>query len=195
MKYQIIYCDPPWDYKGQKNFLAKSQHSSAEMHYPTMPLQDMIKEFTPMVQEWADDDCLLYMWTSSPHLDQAISLGTAWGFDYKTIAFVWEKQRKNPGFYTMSSTEMCLVFKKMGGKIPQPRGARNVEQLVVAKAREHSRKPEEVRRRLEKMHPTQNKLEMFARTAPEGWNVFGNQTEKFKEEFNLFTDGTQPNNS
>lgn len=196
-KYQVIYSDPPWDYNGQTKFLGKSKHSSAKHHYPTMTVPDMIEEFTPQIEEWADDDCLLYMWTSSPHLDQAITLGEAWGFDYKTVAFVWNKVLPNPGFYTMSDTELCLVFKKKGGKIPKPRGARNIRQTFTSsvedletmyleqKRKEHSRKPMEFRHRIDEMFPQQNKMEMFARTTLSGWDVFGNETEKFDSQMNI----------
>ena len=181
-KYQIIYADPPWDYKGQKQTGKEKQTTGGAIdQYPTMKLDDMIEEFTPKLEEWCDDDCLLYMWTSSPHMDQAIKLGEAWGFNYATVAFVWFKQKTNPGFYTMSQCELVLVFKKKGGKIPKPRGARNIRQLVSEERREHSRKPDEVRNRIVKMHPTQNKLEMFTRQRFEGWDVFGNQVDKFTE--------------
>lgn len=176
MKYDIIYADPPWDYKGQhQTGPNKKSSGSAETHYPTMTVPQMIDE----IEVPAADDCLLFMWTSSPHLDQAIKLGEGWGFKYATVAFVWDKQKVNPGFYTMSQVELCLVFKK--GKIPTDRGARNIRQFVSEARREHSRKPDEVRKRIEEMFPNHSKLEMFARTTPEGWDVFGNQTEKFNE--------------
>ena len=126
----------------------------------------------------AADNSLLFMWTSSPHLDQAIDLGKGWGFKYATVAFIWDKVRVNPGFYTMSQCELCLVFKR--GKIPTPRGARNVRQFVSEMRREHSRKPDQVRHSIEKMFPTQSKLEMFARTQTPGWAVWGNQTNCFQ---------------
>ena len=122
------------------------------------------------------------MWISSPHLQIAIELGNHWGFDYTTIAFVWDKQRPNPGFYTMSQVELCLVFKKKGGTIPQPRGTRNTMQFLSEMKREHSRKPDEIRRRIEAMHPTQTKLEMFARISSPEWDVYGNETSKFNDE-------------
>ena len=181
-KYQIIYADPPWDYKGQKQTGKKKQQTGGAIsHYPTMTVPDMIEEFSPEIEKWADEDCLLYMWTSSPHMDQAIKLGEGWGFKYATVAFAWYKQKKNPGFYTMSQFELVLVFKRKGGKIPQPRGARNIPQLYSEERREHSRKPEGIRQNIELMHPTQNKIEMFARTTPEGWDVFGNETDKFNK--------------
>ena len=83
----------------------------------------------------------------------------------------------NPGFYTMSQCELCLVFKR--GKIPSPRGARNVRQLVTARREAHSKKPDEVRRRIERMFPRLRKIELFARERDErgptegGWETWG----------------------
>ena len=93
------------------------------------------------------------------------------GFAWATVAFVWDKMRVNPGFYTMSQCELCLVFKR--GRIPSPRGARNVRQLVSAKRGAHSAKPTEVRRRIEEMFPDQSKIELFARTRAAGWHEWG----------------------
>ena len=122
-----------------------------------------------------DEDCLLFMWATSPHLDQAIELLKAWGFSWATVGFVWDKQKVNPGFYTMSQVELCLIGKR--GKIPKPRGARNIRQLVSEMRGKHSAKPAEVRKRIEEMFPEQNKIELFAREAPEGWDVHGNEVE------------------
>ena len=71
----------------------------------------------------------------------------------------------------MSQCELCLVFKR--GKIPEPRGARNVKQYVEAERGRHSTKPEEVRRRISDMFPTQKKIELFARVSAEGWEAWG----------------------
>jgi len=169
-KYEIIYADPPWDYKGQTQFLDNKITSAATVHYNTTTTTDL-KDIP--VADIAAVNSLIFMWSSSPHLDQAIDLMTAWGFKYKTIAFVWDKQRTNPGYYTLSQCEICLVGKK--GKIPTPRGARNVHQFLSEMRGKHSAKPAEVRKRIEQMFPTQTKLEMFAREAPEGWDVFGDQ--------------------
>ena len=73
----------------------------------------------------------------------------AWGFEYKTVAFAWDKVNPNPGYYTLSQVELCLVGKR--GMIPKPRGARNVRQFVSEKKTRHSGKPEEVRKRIEQM--------------------------------------------
>ena len=169
-KYSIIYADPPWDYKGQLQHTGSGGKESggAIRHYPTVPVSEMK---TWDVASISEEDCLLFMWSSSPHLDQAIQLGKAWGFRWATVAFVWDKQRPNPGFYTMSQCELCLVFRR--GKIPKPRGARNIRQLVEVKRTRHSEKPDAVRERIEKMFPQQSKIELFARKRSPGWDAWG----------------------
>ena len=172
--YDIIYCDPPWDYKGQKQHNGKGGKDTggAEVHYPCMKLKEL-KELKPMIDKLANDDCLIFMWATSPHLDQAIELLKAWGFKWATVGFVWDKVRVNPSFYTMSQVELCLIGKR--GKIPQPRGARNIRQYVMRKREKHSKKPDEVRHRIDLMFPEQKKIELFARSRHLGWDAWGNQ--------------------
>ena len=119
----------------------------------------------------AADDCILFMWTTGPQMANSIELGTAWGFEYKTVAFVWDKMVHNPGRYTLSQTEFVLAFKK--GKFPQPRGARNIRQMVTVRRGEHSVKPIEIIDGITKMFPTQKKIELFARNNYIGWDNWG----------------------
>lgn len=184
-KYQIIYCDPPWDYGGKLQFdksstTAENQDfrrpifiSSAEFKYPTLKLEQLrqIK-----VNDLCQDDCLLFLWATSPHLNQAIKLGEAWGFEYRTVAFIWDKMVHNPGKYTLSNCELCLVFKR--GRIPTPRGARNIQQLVRAPRGRHSEKPDEIRKKIVEMWPTQDRIELFARKRLAHWDVWGLEAEE-----------------
>ena len=179
-KYDIIYADPPWDYGGKMQFDKSGKKdvnvhwessifiSAANFKYPTLKTKEMM---SIPIREIAKDDCLLFMWVTNPHLQQGIELGTAWGFEYRTVAFVWDKMNHNPGQYTMSYCELCLVFKR--GKIPSPRGARNIKQLIREPRGEHSEKPLKVLKSIELMFPTQDKIELFARHKPEGWDVWG----------------------
>ena len=169
-KFPIIYADPPWDYKGQLQHAGAGNGDSggAIKHYSTIETSNLMK--LP-VADIADDDCLLFLWATSPHLDQAVKLGKEWGFNWATVAFVWDKQKTNPGFYTLSQYELCLVLKR--GKIPHPRGARNVRQQVIAPRQQHSAKPEEVRRRIDSMFPQLDKIELFARKRVHGWTPWG----------------------
>lgn len=170
--FSIIYADPPWDYKGQlqHNGHGAKNTGGAMAHYPTLKLEQLkTLELSPVMAP----DCLLFMWVTSTHLPQGIALMESWGFEYKTVAFAWDKIKPNPGYYTMSQLEMCLVGKQ--GKIPAPRGARNERQWLSEKKTKHSAKPEEVRRRIERMFPTQAKLEIFARKPTRGWSAWGNE--------------------
>ncbi len=182
-KYSVIYADPPWHYGGKMQFdkSGKTAHnkdwqknifvSSASFKYPTIKTNEL-KLLD--VQRIAEDDCLLFMWATNPHLQQAIELGTAWGFDYKTVGFVWNKMVHNPGQYTMSYCEICLIFKR--GRIPKPRGARNIKQLIEIPRGEHSAKPEKIAENITKMFPTQQKIELFSRLERDGWDAWGLET-------------------
>lgn len=173
--YDIVYCDPPWDYKGQKQHTGKGGKDSggATSHYPTVTLQDLKNLDVPSI---CAQDCLIYMWVTSPHLDQGIDLMKHWGFQYATIVFIWHKQSTNPGFYTLSECEICLVGKR--GKIPQPRGSRKERQFYSEKRGAHSAKPTEFRDRIHKMFPHHKKIELFSRWGgDEKWDTWGNQAE------------------
>lgn len=179
-KYSIIYADPPWDYGGKMQYDKSSIKtintgfeknvfiSAANFKYPTVKLNDLK---TLEIQSIAEADCILFMWTTGPQMSNSIELGEAWGFEYKTVAFVWDKQVHNPGRYTLSQTEFVLAFKK--GKFPTPRGARNIRQLVSIHRGEHSEKPEVVIDGITKMFPEQTKIELFARKNYFGWDNWG----------------------
>ena len=182
-KYEIVYADPPWDYGGKMQYdktSIKSENvnfekdvfvSAANFQYQTVKLKDLMLLDVPSI---TTDNCLLFMWTTGPQMYNSIKLGNAWGFEYKTVAFVWDKQMHNPGRYTLSQTEFVLVFKK--GKIPTPRGARNIRQLISIKRKKHSEKPQEVIDDITKMFPNQSKIELFARKSTNGWDNWGLET-------------------
>ena len=172
-KYEIIYADPAWQYK-TKESLAKTSILNGELntHYGTMTIAEL--GGLPL-GSISDKNSMLFMWVVSPMLDDGIELMKKWGFKYSTIAFIWHKQRANPGHYTMSECEICLVGRR--GKIPTPRGARNVRQFLSEMRGKHSAKPTEIRNRIELMFPTQTKLEMFARQSAKGWDAWGNEVE------------------
>ena len=180
-KYQIIYADPPWLYRermshGSTGFKNKKKLTSCEDHYPVMTTEDLKK--LPIV-EVTDNDCLLFLWTTGPTLEEAIGLLSAWGFSYITVGFVWEKiGRTNPGNYTNSSCEFCLIGKK--GSIPKPRGSRTIKQMFKRRKGRHSAKPFEIGVMINKMFPSQSKLELFSRHPNHiyydgTWDYWGNE--------------------
>ena len=162
--------------------------SSASFKYPTVKLKDLKKLD---INSIADNNCLLFMWTTGPQFANSIELGVAWGFEYKTVAFVWDKQIHNPGRYTLSQTEFCIVFKK--GCIPTPRGARNIRQLVSVPRGQHSEKPLEVIEGITKMFPEQKKIELFARNNYFGWDNWGLEIPESKIEIKSLSDKNMDN--
>ena len=182
-KYEIIYADPPWDYRGD-TFGARIEKGKtlentggAKSHYNVMPIDEICQ--IP-VSTIADENCLLFMWVGSPKLDEGMILGDAWGFKYITIGYVWDKQITCPGYYTNSQIEICLIFKK--GKIPQPRGSRTERQFWSIKKGRHSAKPFQIKESIVKMFPKQSKIELFARREglfkqfDDGWDYWGNES-------------------
>ena len=90
-RYSIIYADPPWRYT------AKKIQGAAENHYPTMSISELC---ALPVADLAAKDSALFLWATFPQLPEALRLIQAWGFTYKSVAFVWLKQnRKSPGWF------------------------------------------------------------------------------------------------
>jgi N6-adenosine-specific RNA methylase IME4 len=172
--YSIIYADPPWSYgeRVQHGGAGKPYTSCAGAFYPTMSVEDIC---ALPVREILAPKAILFLWTTGPLLAECMPVFRAWGFRYKTVAFVWDKLRVNPGAYTMSQCEYCLVGVR--GGIPKPRGARNVRQLVQYARTTHSTKPAAVRTRIDAMFPgtALKRVELFARTRAIGWDAWGNE--------------------
>ncbi|WP_329381801.1 MT-A70 family methyltransferase [Anaerofustis sp. HA2171] len=171
-KYNIIYADPPWQFKV---YSSKGLGRSAESHYPTMSLEE-IKRLP--VGELAANDCALFMWTTVPLLQECFSIMKAWGFDYKTIAFVWIKQNKRTdslfwgmGYWTRANAELCMLATKGHPK----RQSARVHQVIISHIQEHSKKPEEARDRIVQLIGDLPRVELFARTKSDGWDVWGNE--------------------
>jgi N6-adenosine-specific RNA methylase IME4 len=175
-KYNVIYADPPWTFK---TFSDKGKDRSPENHYNVMSLKDICN--LP-ISKIANDDSVLLMWVVDPLLDKAFEVINAWGFKYKTVGFTWAKtNRKSMGFFTglgywtRGNPEMCLLATKGKPK----RISKSVPQLVVEQRREHSRKPDIMYNHIENLLEGPY-IELFARTQRNGWDSWGNQTDKFK---------------
>lgn len=185
MQYDVILADPPWAYAVWDKDTGSGR--SAESHYPTMSLEDICK--LP-VKDYAADNCVLFLWAVYPSIFDAQNVIEAWGFKYKTLAFEWVKMNTSGkgwhigmGYYTRANPEPCLLAVR--GSMPVAvHDERNLlatydDEMfglpIVAKVREHSRKPAEQYGKIERLYPNMRYLEMFARRTRPGWDVFGNQ--------------------
>ena len=173
-KYAVIYADPPWSFKV---YSGKGKMRSAERHYDTQSL-DEIKSLP--VADLAADDCALLLWAVMPQLPEALEVIASWGFTYKTTGFVWIKENRSGdglftgmGYWTRANAELCLLATKGS----PARQAKDVHQVVRSPVSEHSRKPDEVQVRIERLLPGPY-LELFGRRAVPYWTVWGNQIER-----------------
>ncbi|SDP32767.1 site-specific DNA-methyltransferase (adenine-specific) [Arthrobacter sp. ok909] len=178
-KYSVIYADPPWEYR-QSGGITNSR-GMAKQHYPTMRTRDICDL---AISELADEQCVLFMWATFPNIFEAEKVMEAWGFEYKTAAFLWVKQnRKTPslfwgmGAYTRANAEVCLLGIKKGTRATEVVKQRNVHQVILAPVTRHSEKPQEARDRITSLMGDVSRVELFARKATEGWDVWGNEVE------------------
>lgn len=159
-KFDVIYCDPPWEYDNT-GFLM-----SAEKQYPTMSTEDLQKL---EVKNIYDDNCVLFMWATNPLLVDALSVMRSWGFIYKTN-FVWVKNNHTAGFYVFGKHELLLIGVK-GSMLPE----KKFKSIISGDNIVHSKKPEILYQMIEKMYPNSRYVELFARNKRENWESWGNE--------------------
>jgi len=162
-KFGTIYADPPWPYSNQ------STRAATDNHYSTMTLEDIaalpVAQLTPARAH-------LHLWTTNAFLFDSKALMESWGFEYKSC-FVWCKTQMGIGNYWRVSHEFMLLGVK-GGLVFADHG-----QMSWLKHDRigHSRKPEQVRRIIEKTSPGPY-LELFGRRTVDNWTVWGNEIER-----------------
>lgn len=167
--YNIIYADPPWKY------YTGYQTKTAACHYPVMSIEEIC---ALPVGKLAAENCALFLWVTFPKLLEAFDVIKAWGFEYRTAAFVWVKQTKKSGdwftglgYWTRANAEVCLFAAK-----GQPtRFSKAVHQLIVSPVEEHSKKPDETRDRIVELMGDLPRIELFARQKTPGWDIWGNE--------------------
>ena len=173
-KYKVIYIDPPWPYRDK----GKAGNRGASTKYDTMTMDELIQ--FPIYQ-FAAKDCALCMWVTDPMLPEALTLINAWGFIYKRILFTWIKLTKDHkkfkwglGRWSRSNPEYVIL-----AIIGRPKvKSHSVHSVVPTVPRGHSVKPDEVRKRIEKLFGNVPKIEIFARGRKhikDGWSYLGDQ--------------------
>lgn len=174
MKFEVIYADPPWAYKV---YSKKGQGRSAENHYHTMDIEDIYHLDVPGI---AADNCVLFLWVTFPCLLEGLEALKRWGFQYKTLGFCWVKRNRTQadkwfwglGFWTRANPELCILATKGKPK----RISKAVHCVVDTPVEHHSKKPDEVRRRIEQLLGDEvSRVELFARQSYDGWVCLGNE--------------------
>lgn len=188
-KFATVLADPPWRFQNRTGKMAPEHRRLSR--YPTMSLRE-IKELP--VAAIVEETAHLYLWVPNALLPEGLEVMAHWGFTYKTN-IVWYKVRKDGGpdrrgvgFYFRNVTELLLfgVRGKNARTLPPGRSQPNI---VVARKREHSRKPDEQYEIIERCSRAP-RIELFARGSRPGWACWGNEAEHYEPRWN-----TYPNHS
>lgn len=163
-KYRVIYADPPWSYSNTQ----PDYHTVQDDHYPTMSLAEICA--LPII-ELALDNAVLFLWATSPILEDAFKVINSWGFKYKA-SFVWDKIKHNMGHYNSVRHEFLLVAVR--GSCP-PDVPKLYDSVQTVERNEHSTKPEIFREIISTLYPHGPRIELFARRELQGWERYGNE--------------------
>lgn len=162
-KYRVVYADPPWSYNDECK-TGGVQSCGASGVYTVMTLDDICKLPVP-----SQDNAVLFMWTTSPMLEVSFDVINSWGFTYKS-SFIWDKVAHNRGHYNSVRHEFLLIAVK-GSCTPDVK--KLYDSVVSIERTEHSRKPAYFRELIDELYPIGERIELFAREAPDGWDVWG----------------------
>lgn len=171
-KYRVFYADPPWHY-GNSGIIGETDHyGHVGRHYPSMTIPELCA-LGSQLRKMSENDAVLFMWVTSPLLEDAFEVINAWGFRYKT-SFVWDKIKHNFGHYNSVRHELLLVCTK-GSCTPD---SKTLHDSVVSLERsdKHSEKPEEFRTMIDSLYTWGKRIELFARSCSDGWDAWGNES-------------------
>jgi len=185
-QYNCLVSDPPWQYENfKKKSEAGKQWGAASAEYSTMSIPEMMSLDVDSITN--PESCAHYMWTTTTHFFSACQLLEWFGFDYQNVAFTWIKTARETGepicgmgYNTRQSAEFVVLGVK--GKIP-PRLDASVNSTILAPRPldkdtgkvAHSAKPDELRKRIVRLHGAIPTIELFARESAAGWDVWGNE--------------------
>ena len=184
--FGAILADPPWGFQCWDGKDKRVASRGSVTPYDTM---EIVELSALPIADLAAQNSVLFMWVVWPTMPEALTLIKSWGFQYKTCAFSWMKADVSTlnmfsdpvdaymglGYWTRANSEVCLLATR--GK-PKRLNA-DVRQGIIAPRREHSRKPDGVHERIERLVAGPY-LELFARQKRPGWTVWGNETDKFR---------------
>jgi len=165
-KYQVIAIDPPWPYGTE--FDAQTRRVASP--YKELSIEKLADFTLP-----ADDNCVLWLWTTHKFLFDSFHLMKIWEFEYK-LTLVWDKQKMGMGAWLRCQAEFCLL----GIKGKPKWELTNQRDFISAPRREHSRKPDEFYKLAETLWPEAKRIDIFSREKRPGWEQYGNEPNKLE---------------
>lgn len=171
-KFRVILADPPWEYGDTREGVAGHTGSGTVVHYPTLDI-DAICALP--VENLAAKNAVLFLWVTTPLLDECFPVIDAWGFEYKT-SFVWDKVKPYVGSYLSVQQEFLLLCTR-GSCLPDV-SDRPSSVISIPKSSKHSQKPSQFYGLIELLYSPGPYLELFARNDRKGWRSWGNEITK-----------------
>ena len=168
--FDVVSVDPPWPYEGESKQVTSFDSVGRRVAnpYPEMSIKEIKEIEMPLMK-----DSVVLLWTTHKFLPDAFDILKEWGLDYKAT-LVWNKQKIGMGAWFRMQCEFCLVGVK--GK-PYWENT-TFRDIFEEPRREHSRKPDLFFDMIEKI-TLGRRLEYFSREKRNGWEVFGNDINKF----------------
>lgn len=169
-KYRVIYADPPWKYTSGDQHSNEEQITVLGTHYPSMSIKELC---SLKIADIAQDNAVLFMWVTSPLLEECFEVINTWGFKYKA-SIVWNKEAHNVGHYISVRHEFLLICTR-GSCTPDI--DKLLPSVVSEKRTGHSVKPEIFRQMIDTMYPSGKRIELFARVNNiKNWESWGNES-------------------
>lgn len=154
--FAVGYCDVPW----QQEAWSDETGQDKGLPYPSMTVDELMAlcagDRSPFTQ-----DAILYFWTTTNRLDDALRIIKAWGFSYVSM-ITWDKVNIGMGRWVRDRTEHLLICKRgnfpgIDLYTPKP------DSLHSEPKTEHSRKPVWFAEEIDQLYPDMRKLELFQR--------------------------------
>jgi len=171
-EYNVFVIDPPWAYGTEYD----SETRRIASPYPEKSTEELREWGIQEFEKSANEDSVIWLWTTHKFLPEAFGLLKDWGFEYK-LTTVWDKQKMGMGSWLRCQVEFCLLGVK--GDYHKFWNLTNERDIISVARREHSRKPQEFYDMVLKVCPQGNKIDIFSREKREGFEQYGNETAKF----------------
>lgn len=173
-KYSIIYADPPWKQSkgGKKNVREKT--SGKPLDYPVCSLEEIYVHLK-QADSLTEENAVLFLWTIDKYLFEAQELAESMG--YKLHArMIWDKVTGIPAAFTVRYGHEYLLYMYKGKLMQIAKEERGkIHTVFREKVKRHSQKPELAYQIIERLYPTANKIELYARNERIGWDCWGNE--------------------
>jgi len=170
---RVLIADPAWKFSDK----LPGEGRGAQKHYECMSVSQIMRMPLPPLH----DDCVLFLWRVSSMVEEAYQVVRAWDFTPKS-ELVWEKTTDESnerlsfgmGRILRGAHETCIVAAR-GDRIECM--SKSERTVFRAPRGEHSEKPEEFYRIVERLYPLElwpeSHVELFARRRRKGWIQFG----------------------